>query len=311
VALSVLGVGVSPPAPSAFQAAISPHCPDGKFWPRLGDGARMTQDHPMPENQKHKPSSEKPHRLHLGGFSVWTALLGAVLTIVGTAIAVEQAHLATVENNASERSSLVSVVTDIAQLTRTEATAPSDQIAAIHEAGDADAAQGLALVDALQDRVPAIDNLELGSAFEASGEFHEALVSFARAASDATDPGYRSKALRAAAAISYYIGGRNNDLAAARDIAQAYHAFDRQPDVPGPQADANRELANLWDARFVASSDCDRARTEVDESADLIATDRASADLAVEEDLEDARVAVKRCTQGLPIPVTTPYVPAS
>jgi hypothetical protein len=237
--------------------------------------------------------------------------VGTVLAIVGTVIAYEQVRLANVENDATEQQSLVGVVTDIAHLTQAEATAPRDQVAPIHEASDADAALGLALVDALRDRVPAIDNLELGSAFEDSGEYHEASVAFARAASNATDPAYRSKALRAAAAIFYYIGGRSNDLTAQRDIAAAYHAFDGQPDVPGSQADQNRELADLWDARFGARSDCGRARNELDHSANLIAADPASADLAVKDDLTDARDAVRRCLHGLPILQTRPGVPVS
>jgi len=265
----------------------------------------------VPEDEKHQSGNEKKHGLRLGGVSVWTALIGTVLAIMGTVIAFEQVRLANLEKSATEQQSLVAVVTDIAHLTQAEPTAPSDQVAPIHEASDADAAQGLALVDALHDRVPAIDNLELGSAFEDSGEYHEALVSFARAASDATDPAYRSKALRAAAAILYYIGGRSNDVTAQRDIAQAYHAFDGQPDVPGSQADQNRELADLWDARFGARFACGRARSEVDQSAHLIATDPASTDAAVKDDLKDAQDAVRRCLQGLPIPQIRPGVPVS
>jgi hypothetical protein len=201
-----------------------------------------------------------------------------------------------------------------AHLTQSEETAPSDQVAAIHEASVADAAQGLALVDALHDRVPAIDNLELGSALEASEEYHEALVSFARAARDTADPFYRSKALRAAAAMYYYIGVRRDNLAARRDITEAYHAFDGQPNVPGSQADQNRELVDLWDAIFGARSDCGRARSEEAQSAHLIAADPVSADAGVEEYLHAARHVVARCMQGLPIPQGTPedlHVPVS
>ena len=265
----------------------------------------------MAEDAKNADGGGQKHRFRFGGFSIWNAVLGTALAIIGVVIAYEQARLGTVENQATQQQSLVALVTDIANLEKSEVTAPSDQIASIHEAAAADAAQGIALVDALHNRVPAIDNVELGAAFEDSREFHLALVSFARAATVTADPFYRSKALRAVVAILYYIGGRNDDLKAQTDTVQAYHSFDNQPDVPDFQRDNNRELVLLWDARWGASFDCSRAQNEVGQSRHLIASDPASSDPAVTEDVTAALDAVRYCTGGGPRSQQLPYVPVS
>jgi hypothetical protein len=210
----------------------------------------------------------------------WTGVLGTVIAIVGAVIAYEQIHLATVENQASEQQSLVTLVSEISQLRQSLTTASAGSFEAIDEASDADAAQGIALVDALHDRVPAIDNLELGEAFQNSHEYHQALISFARAATVGSDPHYRSTALREAAQILYYIGGVANDRLAETDIKAAYNAFDDQPDIPRAQLDNNRELTDLYAVQIGATADCAPAHTELRQADGLIAADRASGDVA-------------------------------
>ncbi len=131
----------------------------------------------------------------------------------------------------------MSLVGDIASLSESLPQTPGDEVAAVHQEMAVDAEQGLALVNELRGHVPAIDNLELGVGFEPSGELRWALQSFNRAGTDTTDPFYRSKALRAGAAILYSLGGQANANAAHHDTLLAFHAFDRQRDVPRSQFD--------------------------------------------------------------------------
>jgi hypothetical protein len=229
---------------------------------------------------------------------------------VGTVVAIEQERLGTIENQATEQQSLVSIVGNLAQLSQQEAK--GSDIAVLHEAGAADADQGIALVQDLHNDVPAIDNLELGAAFEAYGAYHDALISFNRAAAVTnTDPVYRSKALRAAAAVNYYIGGRSHVLAARTDTAMAYAAFDGQPDVPVLQLYQNKELADLWDAIFAASSDCGRAEAELSQAEGFLSTDPSSEDPAVRGYLVYAREHVQACRVARPLAPNRPSVPAS
>jgi hypothetical protein len=245
---------------------------------------------------------------------MWLGLIGLMVAIVGAVISFEQARLGSIENQASEQQSLVTLVSGLASVRQQEATASAgESIAALHEEGAADATQGLALVNALHNQsIPAVDNLELGAAFEAYGAWHNALVSFNRAATTGvSDPVYRAKALRAEAAIEYYIGGPSHVLEAHGDTARAAMTFDGQPDVPAVEADQNRELAYLWDAMFAAGTDCARATSELDQAKSLIATDHATEDGAVTYEVKAASDDVRDCTNHRPVPELRPVVPAS
>ena len=159
--------------------------------------------------------------------------------------------------------------------------------------------------------MPAIDNLELGVGFEPSRELRLALLSFTRAGADATDPFYRSKALRAAAAILSVLGGPTSLRAARNDISLAYHAFDGQPDVPRIEFDNNRELVDTWDAIWGAKSNCQRAESELTQAEQIVTADPASEDSAVTEYLDRARAQVGLCRTGHTITLTYPEVPVS
>ena len=201
-----------------------------------------------------------------------------MLAIIGTVIAYEQAHLAQVTNRAAEQQavatataanqqSLVSVVGDIADLSKSLPQTPGDEVAPVHQEMAVEAEQGSALVEELGGRVPPIDKFELGVGFEPSGDLHLALISFTatgtdRAGPDANEPVYRSKALRAAAAILYALGGRSHTNAPRKDSLLAYDSFDGQRDVTRPQVDQNHELVDLWDTYWSAGSECKRAAPE-------------------------------------------------
>ena len=250
-----------------------------------------------------------------GGVSRWSAGLGTILAIIGTVIAFEQAHLADVTSQAADQQSLVSLIVDIATLSKSLPQTPGDELAPIHEEMAVDAEQGLALENELGGRVPAVDNLELGVGFEPSGDLRLALLSFTRAGTDATDPIYRSKALRAATAILYTLGGHANANAARNDSLLAYHAFDGQPDVPRLQFNQNHELVDLWDALWSAGSECPRAApraaSELREATKLIKQDPESEDAAVRGYLRDASDDLGSCRAGRPYLPWPPSVPVS
>jgi len=248
-----------------------------------------------PEVDDEPGGDQKKRRRGIRDLPAWTGVLGTVIALVGAVIAYEQTRLATVENQASEQQSLVTLVSEISQLRRSLASASPGSFAPIDEAGDADAAQGIALVDALHDHVPAIDNLELGEAFYDSHEYHEALISLARAATEGSDPHYRSTALRAAARILYYIGGTANDRQAETDITEAYKAFDGQPDIPRAQLDNNREDTDLYAVSVGATANCALAHAELRQAHGLIAADPASAYFPIAEDVKDAKRSIKAC----------------
>jgi hypothetical protein len=212
------------------------------------------------------------------GVSKLNGVLATMLAIIGTVIAYEQAHLAQVTNRAAEQQavatataanqqSLVSVVGNIADLSKSLPQTPGDEVAPVHQEMAVEAEQGSALVEELGGRVPPIDKFELGVGFEPSGDLHLALISFTatgtdRAGPDANDPVYRSKALRAAAAILYALGGRSHANAPRKDSLLAYDSFDGQRDVTRPQVDQNHELVDLWDTFWSAGSECKRAAPE-------------------------------------------------
>ena len=275
-----------------------------------------------PNTSEDSHEAQKPHS-HWAGMSTWNTVLATILAIAGTVIAYEQWHLADVTNRASDQQaaatakaadqeSLVSLVGDIASLSESLPQTPGDEVAAVHQEMAVDAEQGLALVNELRGHVPAIDNLELGVGFEPSGELRWALQSFNRAGTDTTDPFYRSKALRAGAAILYSLGGQTNANAAHHDTLLAFHAFDRQRDVPRSQFDQNHELVDLWDAIWSAGSVCPKptrwAASDLQQATQIVKQDPESEDLAVREDLDRASNEIGSCRK---YPLPSPYVPVS
>jgi hypothetical protein len=257
----------------------------------------------------------------------WTAVIGTVVAIIGVVIAYEQAHLADVTNEAAaqqaratsaaaDQQALVAVVGDIANLSRSLSD-PGAAVALLHEEMAVEAREGLALEAALPAaRVPTIDNLELGVGFEPAGDLGPALRSFTRAGADPTDPVSRSKALRAAAAILYTIGGRANADRAYRDSLAAYYAFSGKSDAPIRQIDVNHELVDSWDAYWSAGADCPgalaRAAGELQQARQVVVRDPAARDVATTTYVKDASNAVAACRRGRPIQLPyPPYVPAS
>ena len=242
-------------------------------------------------------SPPKKPRLLLSELPAWTGALGTVIAVVAAVFAYKQVNLASVQNEAAQRQSLVALVTDIAQQTRSLTTASPQQQQAIKQARLADAAQGLVLVNALHDHVPAIDDFELGVAFAGSAEYHDALVSYDRAGKAGNDPHYRAVALRNAAAILYALGGRTNDREARTDIQRAYSAYDGQPDVTQFTRDQNYAYAYVTDVRYGARADCGRARRELAAAEHLIAATPALdvVDGAGKPELTAAQDAIARC----------------
>jgi hypothetical protein len=265
------------------------------------------------------------------GVSKLNAVLATILAIIGTVIAYEQAHLAQVTNRAAEQQaaatataanqqSLVSLVGDIAALSKSLPQTPGDEVAPVHQEMAVEAEQGLALVKELGGRVPAIDKFELGVGFEPSGDLQLALISFTaagtdRAGKEANEPIYRSKALRAAAAILYSLGGQAHANAARKDNLLAYDAFEGQRDVTRSQADQNHELVDLWDTFWSAGSECNAAAPdaakELREATQIIKQDPASEDAGVGDGLREASNELQSCRAGRPDLLPLPYVPVS
>jgi hypothetical protein len=263
------------------------------------------------------------------GLSKWNTGLATILAIIGTVIAYEQAHLAQVTNTASDKQaaatakaadqeSLVSLVGDIAALSESLPQTPDDEVAAVHEEMAVEAEQGLALVGELKKlggSVPAIDNLELGVGFEISGDLRLALDSFMSAGTDKTDPVYRSKTLRAAAAIVYSLGGHAKADAAHKLILLAFHAFDGQRDVPLRQLDQNYELVDLWGALWSTGYNCPaaipQAQSELQVATRFIVQDPDPEDSSVSQDLRYALKELTSCRAGHPDRLPSPYVPTN
>ena len=268
----------------------------------------------MPEPESVSAEATKPRgggglKRRLGELSVGNTILTTVVAVVGVVIAIGQARLATAENQASDRQSLASLTIDLANQERAAATASGDVVAYIHQATAADAAQGVALVNALHGHVPTVVSFELGTAFAQVGNYHQALLSYTQAGGPGDNPFYRSKALRAAASILYYLGGRSDDVTARSDTVRAYHALDGQPYVPAFQRDQYHELVLLWDAFWSADVGCGRARNELTHAKALIASDPSSEDHAISDYLAEATAAVNACTRGKQIAHGPPAPP--
>ena len=184
------------------------------------------------------------------------------------------------------------LVGDIADLSKSLPQTPSDEVASVHEEMAVEAEQGFALVQELGGRVPAVDKFELGVGFEPSGDFQLALISFTAAGTgpEADDPVYRSKALRAAAAILFALGGQAHANAALKDSLLAYDAFEGQRDVTRLQVDQNHELV---------------------EATQLIKQDPASKDEGVGDYLGEALKELQSCRAGRPDVLPFPNVPVS
>jgi hypothetical protein len=234
------------------------------------------------------PRRDKKRRVGLG------ALTTTAIAVVGVVIAYGQLHLADVQTKVGNQESLVSLVTDIAQQTRSLATAPGAQQAAIEQARLADAAQGFALVNALHDQVPAIDDYELGQAFQGEFEYRDALISFDRAAAGG-DPHYRASSERGAAGILYALGGPVNDRQAERDIQGAYDTYSDQQDVTRAERDNNYALTDAFDAWEGGLVNCKRAHREIAAAKHLIAADPAAGDYVISADLRNAERTTRIC----------------
>jgi hypothetical protein len=279
-----------------------------------------------PDATEDSSEGGKPSRW--AGVSKLNAVLVTILAIIGTVIAYEQAHLAQVTHSAADQQavatataanqqSLVELVGDIADLSKSLPQTPSDEVASVHEEMAVEAEQGFALVQELGGRVPAVDKFELGVGFEPSGDFQLALISFTAAGTgpEADDPVYRSKALRAAAAILYALGGQAHASAARNDSLLAYDAFEGQRDVTRLQVDQNHELVDLWDTFWSAGSECKttepEAAKELAEATQLIKQDPASEDEGVGDYLGEASKELQSCRAGRPGVLPFPNVPVS
>ena len=183
--------------------------------------------------------------------------------------AYDQINIAKRQNEIADRQSLGALVADITQQKRVlEKTTPAERLP-FEQAVQADAEEALALVDTLSKPVPPIDNYEIGTAFEGAAAYYNALASYRRAAETSIDPHYRASSLRGEAKIFYALGGAANLAKARAAVEGAYHSYDGQPDVSRTTLESNFIFTDLFAARNEAPSDCEHARTLLDDGRSL------------------------------------------
>jgi hypothetical protein len=193
-------------------------------------------------------------------------VLGALVALCSAAFALLQVREASLQNTAAERESLVSLVTEIAGQVGALQTAPAQRESVFTQTLAAEAAQGLALILALHDQsIPAVDDYEIGLAFENDGDDYDALASYGRAAKTTTStaPLYRVSAVEDSARILFELGGSINNRAAERMIGRAWTLIADEPDVTRQQRAYAFSYDDLVDARYGSAFACVQARRDL------------------------------------------------
>jgi tetratricopeptide (TPR) repeat protein len=188
------------------------------------------------------------------------------------------------QNEVAERETLTTLVSELARESRALSATPEGEAErAIEHAQLADAEEAFGLVAELRTPAAAVDNVEIGGAFQEQHEDAKALVSYERAVEAEHSPTFRSVALRREAVILYDLGLElherrqyalaRHDIAGGRyDIALAEKAYENIPDTARAVADYNRATVLLYGAEqgmLNCGSALDRARR-------IVSGDRAS-----------------------------------
>jgi len=225
-----------------------------------------------------------------------SACISALVAVVAAFLALSQLDFAKQQNEIADRQSLATLVTDIAQQTLVLSTATPTQRVVVLQDRLADAEEAAALVNTLKEREPAIDDYEIGLAFEGSDEDYRALRSLERGAESKSAPHYRATSLRLASEILYSLGGAANARRAREDTALAYDAFEGHPDVSRVTLDKNHAFTDLFEIRRLTHIDCEQALASYRSAKRLIHEDHfVTDDPAVAAALKVAEPAVERC----------------
>jgi hypothetical protein len=232
----------------------------------------------------------------LGGqLATGAACVSAIIAVLAAYSAFAQIDIAKSQNEIADRQSLSVIVADITQQKRVLEKTKGVATIVVEEAMLADAEEALALVDTLKASVPAVDNYEIGAAFEASGDYYNALRSFRRATQTESDPHYRASSWRGEAKIWYTLAGPTNIMRARVAVARAYHSYDGQPDVPRLTIESNEAFTDLFAAGYEAPSDCQRARERLSAGEQLVHADPATITSVAEVALKYAEHTTAQC----------------
>jgi hypothetical protein len=211
--------------------------------------------------------------------------------------AFDQIAVAKRQNEIADRQALGVIVASITEERRALEGTHGTRRLVIEEALIADAEEALTLVEAQAKPVPAVDNYEIGEAFEESGstDYHSALTSFRRSAQVKTDPRYRAASLRGEAHILYQLGGSTNAEQARAALAAAYHSYDGQPDMTNETIAYYHAYTDLFAVVNETPIDCTRARKQLDYAKELIRTGQATSNTYMVLELKFAEHNAARC----------------
>ncbi|HTA96418.1 MAG TPA: hypothetical protein VK730_02100 [Solirubrobacteraceae bacterium] len=233
--------------------------------------------------------------------STAAAWFSAVVAAGGITLAVTQNRVASRQNALADRQSLVTLVSELTRNISLEQKAETSHLTGeqvlIEQALLADAEQALTVAEALHESVPAIDSFEIGKAFSYSVEYSRALTSLNRAAEADSAPRTRANALREEARLLFLIGGRRNLAKGREDLALAYRAFEKQPDVTRELIDHDHAFTDFYSAAEEAHFDCQRAHAEFLEGKALIRADHAILNGAMEGIMGHGERSVARCSK--------------
>lgn len=168
------------------------------------------------------------------GWSGWSPLssvstaIAAVIAAGALAMGFFQYHETEQASKAAQRANLTSLVAELTHDKEAEATAEPAQIAAIEHARTADAEEAAAIMARLAEPAPAVDDYEVGIAFEEAHENAKAIGFFELAGGAVNSPRYRSAALLKAAGILFPLRDPGDVREAEADVETAFHAFDDQ-----------------------------------------------------------------------------------
>jgi hypothetical protein len=247
----------------------------------------------QPERQ---PSAEGNRKPSLGGqLATGAACVSAIIAVLAAYGAFAQIDIAKRQNEIADRQSLGVIVADITQQKRVLEKTTGVPALVVEQAVLADAEEAFALVDTLKVSVPAVDNYEIESAFEGSGDYHNALRSFERATQTQNDPHYRASSWRGEAKIWYTLAGSANVMRARVAVAHAYHSYDGQPDVSQATIEGNQAFTDLFAAGYEAASDCQRARERLYAGEQLIHADPSTITSAAKVALKYAEHTTAEC----------------
>ena len=235
--------------------------------------------------------------------STIVAVISAAISLLALGIGGYSLYISHQQNDYTERQSLLSLVTNIAQEPQLQAQAAVSlkadssqlhgvdvqiQLTALGEGEEADN-----LIQQLPgSAVSSVEKYQVGLALEDGDDYKPALGLLRDAAKEASDPRTAADAWREAARILYILGLSSR---AEHNITLAEGAFNR-PDVPKISMKNNLADTELYDVQYQVFISCSTAMSEWDQGRGIVKTYASSLSVPLKsQEMAAKQALVKTC----------------